>query len=77
MTAPNHRPPKPRRINSELDKEFFSVYEVAEMLGFHHNTIRRMIKNGELPAHRFGNQWRISRVDLEELVEPTNVSKNN
>lgn len=44
MTAPNHRPPKPRRINSELDKEFFSVYEVAEMLGFHHNTIRRMIK---------------------------------
>lgn len=44
MSTPNHRPPKPRRIREEMNKDFFSIYETAELLGLHHNTIRRMIK---------------------------------
>ena len=75
MTAPKHRPPKPRRIREEMNKDFFSIYETAELLGLHHNTIRRMIKSGELPAHQFGRTWRINRADLEELTKPNNISK--
>ena len=75
MSTPNHMPPKPRRIREEMNKDFFSIYETAELLGLHHNTIRRMIKSGELPAHQFGRTWRINRADLEELTKPNNISK--
>lgn len=66
QTTPNKR---------RNDKDFFSIYETAELLGLHHNTVRRMIKSGELPAHQFGRTWRINRADLEELTKPNNVSK--
>lgn len=72
---PNHRPPKNRAIDpEELDRDFYTIYEVAEKLGFHHNTVRRMIKNGELPAKKYGNTWRIRVDDLQRFTEPTNVS---
>lgn len=72
---PNHRPPKERTIApDDLDKNFFTIYEVAEMLGFHHNTIRKMIRTGELPAKKYGAAWRIRKTDLEQFTQPENVS---
>lgn len=50
-----------------------TVAEAAELVGVHHNTIRRAIKNGELAAHmplgrdprRAGNfGYRIARAEL-------------
>lgn len=67
---PNHRPPKQRKIVEELEQEYYTIYEVADLLHFHHNTIRRMIKSGELPAKQFSRQWRIRKADLEEFVKP-------
>lgn len=72
MAMPNHRPPKVRRIRTEMEKDFFTIYETADILSLHHNTIRRMIKTGELPAKKYGKTWRISRTDLEILVDPNN-----
>lgn len=62
---PNHRPPKPRVIGEPLEDEFYSIYEVADLLKLHHNTIRRMIKAGKLPAKKYGKDWRIRKADLE------------
>lgn len=68
---PNHRPPKARRIDPEqLNRDFFTVYEVADMLGFHWQTVLRMIRRGELPAKKCGRQWRIRKTDLEEFTTP-------
>lgn len=65
-SKPNHRPPKVRSIDgAALDRDFFTVYEVADLLGFHWQTIRRMIKSGELPAKKYGREWRIRKADLE------------
>ena len=68
-TRPNHRPPKERRIEEPLEKDYYTIYEVAEMLRFHHKTIRRMIKNGELPAKKYGKEWRIRKAELEEFTK--------
>ena len=71
---PNHRPPKERAIDpAELNKGFFTVYEVAEMLNFHPNTIRSMIKAGELPAKKYGRGWRVRVEDLQKFTQPENV----
>lgn len=66
---PNHRPPKERKIDEELQDDFYTIYEVADMMKLHHKTIRRMISNGDLPASKVGRQWRIKKADLERFTE--------
>ena len=68
---PNHRPQKERTVDGEaLNRDYFTIYEVAELMGFHHQTVRRMIKSGELPAKQFGRVWRIRKADLEAFATP-------
>ena len=68
---PNHRPPKERSIDSEaLERDFYTLQDVADLLGFHYNTIRRMVKSGELPAVKFGKAWRVRKADLEQFTTP-------
>ena len=68
---PNHRPPRERVITQRLEAgRIYSIYEVSELLGLHHNTVRTMIKRGELPAKKLGLNWRIKGADLERFVSP-------
>jgi excisionase family DNA binding protein len=48
---------------------FYTVAQVAEMLAVSTRSIRRWISAGELLAHRFGRQVRISEGDLRAFVE--------
>jgi excisionase family DNA binding protein len=48
-----------------MKKEVYTVAEAAELLNCHDNTIRREIKRGKLRAAKVGNDWRISKADLE------------
>ena len=75
MNKPNHRPPKERVIEEPLEKDYYTVYQVAELLGFHHKTIRRMIASEELPAKKYGKEWRIRRIDLEGFTRPENAKE--
>jgi excisionase family DNA binding protein len=43
--------------------------EAAQMLGLSPFTVRRLLRQGELPGRKVGKrQWRIRRVDLEEYL---------
>lgn len=67
---PNHRPPKERAIAADaLDKPFYTIYEVADLLQLHHNTVRTMIRNNELPAVQVRRQWRIKKTDLDAYTD--------
>ena len=50
----------------DMTKKHYSIEEAADLLGLHTNTIRRMIKRGDLPATKYGRQWRIKKEDLTE-----------
>ena len=54
--------------NANVAKQFYSIAEVADLLNVHERTIRRWIDQGDIVAHRFGRQLRISRADLEAFV---------
>jgi excisionase family DNA binding protein len=47
---------------------FFTVSEVADFLDVSNRSVRRWIKSGELPAHRFGVAVRISEIDLRAFA---------
>lgn len=50
-------------------QEYFSIQEVADMLGVKKVTIYRMIKKGELPYYQLGKLIRIKREDFEKFMQ--------
>lgn len=50
--------------------EILTVEGAAELLRFSTWTIMRRIKDGTLPATKWGNEWRIKRADVLALFEP-------
>jgi excisionase family DNA binding protein len=52
-------------------KKMISINEAAELYGVDHQTIRRRIADGELPAVRLGARLiRIDPDDLTQLFKP-------
>lgn len=43
---------------------FYTVDEVAELLGLHVKTVRGYVRSGKLPAIRIGKSYRITAADL-------------
>lgn len=53
----------------QQEKEFYTVYEVAEMLRVSDRTIRKHIDQGLLVARKVGHVYRIMREDLDDYLE--------
>ena len=61
-----------------MEEKFYTIDQIAEILGMHHKTIRKFITEGNLRANKVGKQWRISGHDLSLFMEDKNVNiKNN
>lgn len=50
-------------------KEFYSLEEVAELLGVNYQLIYKLVRSGELPAARIGKVYRVMRGDLDGYIE--------
>lgn len=53
---------------AELPKSL-NVKEVAQALGIHINTAKRIIANGELPSFKVGRVVRVDNADLRQYIE--------
>jgi len=60
-----------------MEETFYTIDQIAEILGMHHKTIRKFITEGKLRANKVGKQWRISGHDLSIFIENNNVNINN
>lgn len=54
-------------IEDEAMASFMKIEDLMKLLDLSRPTITKLIKSGELPAVRIGNQYRISREDFEEF----------
>lgn len=52
-----------------LRKPLMTTHEVAEQLRIKEATVRRWIRDGELPAVNLGREWRVAVIQLEEFLE--------
>ena len=57
--------------------DLLTVKEVAEILRVSQTTVLRMIEDGELPAIRVRNQWRIRRSELDDYLQRGGSSGGN
>lgn len=60
-----------------LEDKFYTIDQIAELLGMHHKTIRKFITEGKLGASKVGKQWRISGHDLNVFMEENNARVGN
>lgn len=56
-----------------MKETFYTIYQVADLLGMHHKTIRKFIAEGKLGAAKAGKQWRISDNELSAFMESGNI----
>nr|WP_279635938.1 helix-turn-helix domain-containing protein [Kitasatospora cheerisanensis] len=49
-------------------QEFYSVEDVAGLLGLHVKTVRGYVRDGKLKATRIGKQYRIARGEVEAFT---------
>jgi excisionase family DNA binding protein len=56
-------------MSSKSMTRFYTVAEVADLLVVSTRSVRRWIARGELLAHKFGRQVRISEIDLRAFVQ--------
>lgn len=60
-----------------MEEKFYTIDQIAEILGMHHKTIRKFITEGRLIANKVGKQWRITGHDLSLFMEDSNVNVRN
>ena len=53
---------------AELLETYAGVEVVADRLGIHPESVRRLIRQGKLPAIKFGNKWLVDKATLEQFA---------
>ena len=55
-------------ITVPIQKQWLSAAEVALYMGVSHHVVTSMLRSGEMPAVKFGREWRVARDDLERYL---------
>ncbi len=58
-----------------MGKEILSPKQAADYLNITTITLYKLLKSGEVPAKKFGRQWRIKREILDGFLEGKLVGK--
>jgi len=59
-----------------MEEEFLTVREISERLRIDEETIKRMLRKGQMPGYKIGGVWRIDRKDFTDyLARQKNTQK--
>jgi excisionase family DNA binding protein len=58
----------PRTEPITLQSPFWNTKEAAAYCRVSHTTMLELLRRGEIPARRVGNQWRILKADLDRVL---------
>jgi len=50
-------------------EEYITPEEVAQQAHLHVDTVKRMLRSGQMPGYKIGNQWRIKLTELNEWLQ--------
>ena len=56
--------------------ETYTVEEIAKALKLHPYTIRRLSREGKIPAFKFGGQWRFKMDQVEKWLKRQQKKKS-
>ena len=56
------------RIRVDLPKDWLSVADISEYMDVSPFVVTRMLRNGGIPAVKFGREWRVAKSDFEHFL---------
>ena len=56
------------RIIVDLGKEWLSVADICDYMGVSAYVVTSQLRSGDLPAVKFGREWRVARQDFEDWI---------
>lgn len=56
------------RIEVTIAKEWLSVPDICEYMDVSSFVVTSLLRSGELPAVKFGREWRVSKQDFEDWI---------
>jgi len=59
------------------ERKWLTVADIAKELEFDEGTVRYWIRQGQLPASKFGKEYRIKKEDYEKFVKEHQIKKEN
>jgi excisionase family DNA binding protein len=62
---------------SDMSDNLLTPKQVAERLRVSPDTVKRMLRNGEMPGFRLGGQWRIPEDKFEEWIQKLQAGSDN
>jgi excisionase family DNA binding protein len=64
------------RMHVDLDKPWLTVADICEYMDVSTFVVTSMLRSGELPAVKFGREWRVSRDDFEDWINSQRVDSS-
>jgi excisionase family DNA binding protein len=62
------------RINVSIDKPWLSVADICEYMDVSTFVVTTVLRSGELPAVKFGREWRVATDDFEDWLNAQRMS---
>ena len=56
------------RIHVDIEKPWLTVADICEYMDVSTFVVTSVLRTGELPAVKFGREWRVSRDDFEDWI---------
>lgn len=51
------------------DTKFYTLQEVADILGYNRQTLYNNIRKGKLQATKYGKEYRITEAQLKDIIQ--------
>ena len=64
-------------ITVDLDKEWLSVADICGYMGVSAFVVTNQLRSGELPAVKFGREWRVARRDFEDWINAQRIESSS
>jgi excisionase family DNA binding protein len=62
------------RLRVDIDKPWLSVADICEYMDVSTFVVTSVLRSGELPAVKFGREWRVATGDFEDWI---NAQRNS
>lgn len=56
------------RIRVDIEKDWLSVTDICDYMDVSAFVVTSQLRNGSLPAVKFGREWRVARADFENWI---------
>jgi excisionase family DNA binding protein len=56
------------RITVDIAKEWLTVADICDYMDVSPFVVTSQLRSGNLPAVKFGREWRVARVDFEDWI---------